>query len=358
MKLRLFLLSLLLLPAFPSLGDDAPAVIVSSIQQTKARPDIQIAGRIRAVQRVEIVPRVSGVLEQRHFVEGTKVEPGTALFSLEKIAYEIQQKQAQAALLSAKASLKQRNAELSRQRTLRQSGAASKAQLETAEAQRDQAKAQVLQAEAQLQQAELNLSYTDIASPISGKISSVSINTGNLVTANSSRLATVVQTDPIYVELSVSDKILLQARRQSPDLEEADMVPYLILADGQAYAHPGEFNFLAPEVNTETDSIAVRAQFPNPQGLLLPGEFVRVMLEPKNAPLVITVSQAAVQRDKDGFFVLVVNDQQSVEQRRVTLGEQMDSDWIVTSGLSAGERVIVQGLQKVRSGQRVNAVEQ
>jgi membrane fusion protein (multidrug efflux system) len=358
MKTKFFALLcwLALSPAISA--NDLPAVIVDSIKQTKARPDIEIAGRISAVQRVDIIPRVSGILEQRHFVEGTRVEQGAALFSIEKVAYDIQLKQAKAALLSAQAAQKQANAELSRQRTLRKTGATSKAQLESAEASFDQAKAQVLQAQAQLQQAELNLSYTDITSPISGKISRAMINSGNLVAANTSQLATVVQTDPVFVDLSVSDKILLQARRQSPNLQEADMVPYLILADGQPYSYAGEFDFLAPEVNTETDSVAIRAQFPNPEGLLLPGEFVRVTLEPKDAPNVITVSQAAVQRDRDGFFVLVVNEQQVVEQRRVVLGEQMDADWIVISGLTAGERVIVQGLQKVRNGQTVNAVEQ
>ncbi len=185
----------------PSISaNDLPAVIVDSIKQTKARPDIEIAGRISAVQRVDIIPRVSGILEQRHFVEGTRVEQGAALFSIEKVAYDIQLKQAKAALLSAQAAQKQANAELSRQRTLRKTGATSKAQLESAEASFDQAKAQVLQAQAQLQQAELNLSYTDITSPISGKISRALINSGNLVAANTSQLATVVQTDPVYVD--------------------------------------------------------------------------------------------------------------------------------------------------------------
>jgi len=337
---------------------EGPAVIVQTIQQTKARPDIEIAGRIRAVQRIEVIPRVSGILEQRHFIEGGRVTKGDALFSIEKVSYQIQQKQAKAALLSARATLKQASAELSRQQTLRKSGAASKAQLESAEAQRDQAKAQVLQAEAQLQQAELNLSYTDIHSPIAGRISSASINTGNLVAANSSQLATIVQTDPVYVDISVSDKILLEARRQSPQLKEAQMIPSLILSDGKTYEFSGEFDFIAPVVNTETDSVSVRAVFPNPNGLLLPGEFVRVTIKPKDAADVLTVSQAAVQRDRDGFMVLVVNDQQQVEQRRVVLGEQMGSDWIVVSGLAAGERVITEGLQKVKNGQTVNAVEQ
>lgn len=337
---------------------EGPAVIVSTITESRANPDIEIAGRIKAVQRVDIIPRVSGILEQRHFAEGTRVKKGDNLFSIEKVSYQIQLKQAKASLLSAKASLKQASAELNRQQTLRKSGAASKAQLESAEAQRDQAKAQVLQAEAQLQQAQLNLSYTDIKSPLAGKISRTGVNTGNLVAANSSKLATIVQTDPIYVEVSVSDKILLSARRESPELDSGRMIPHLILADGQSYGLPGEFDFISPEVNKETDSIAIRAKFPNPNSLLLPGEFVRVTLEAKDAPNILTVPQVAVQRDRDGFLVMVVNDQQVVEERRVTLGEQMNADWTVISGLSTGERVITQGLQKVKNGQTVEAVEQ
>ncbi|MCH2042350.1 MAG: efflux RND transporter periplasmic adaptor subunit [Saccharospirillaceae bacterium] len=337
---------------------EGPAVIVNTIKKEKVTPDIEIAGRIRAVQRIEIIPRVGGILEQRHFVEGSRVKKDDPLFSIEKVTYEIQLKQAQAALLSAKASLKQASAELSRQQKLRKSGATSKAQLESAEAQRDQSKSQVLQAEAQLQQAQLNLGYTDIKSPIDGKIGSASINTGNLIAANSSNLATIVQTDPVYVDISVSNKILLEARRASPELQGSNMIPQLLLSNGEKYEFDGEFDFLSPEVNTETDSVAIRAQFPNPNELLLPGEFVRVTLEPKNAPEVVTVSQAAVQRDRDGYMVLVVNNQQVVEQRRVTLGEQMGSNWIVVSGLEAGERVITQGLQKVKNGQTVEAVEQ
>lgn len=335
---------------------EGPAVIVSTISEKEINANYEIAGRVKAAARVDITSRVSGILQQRKFTEGNRVSKGDALFAIEQAPYKIKVKQAKASLLSAKASLKQAAADLKRNKTLRKSGAASASQLEGAEAQRDQAKAQVLQADAQLEQANLELSYTNISSPLSGKISQSKFSNGNLI-SNGSVLATVVQTDPIYVEVSVSEKLLLDVRRQSFDIDDQKMIPSLVLSDNQPYQHTGIFDFIDPEVNTSTDSITIRATFPNPDALLLPGEFVRVRLNPKEVPVAITVPQMAVQRDRDGFFVMVVNNDNVVEQRRVTLGEQNGSDWLVVSGLEKGEKVITEGLQKVSAGLTVEATE-
>lgn len=354
MKPLILATSLLLLSGITQA--EGPAVIVSTIQEKQITDTYEIAGRVKAAKRVEIISRVGGILEQRQFTEGSRVNKGDALYSIEKAPYRIKVKQAEASLLSAKASLKQASADLKRNQKLRKSGAASAAQLEGAEAQRDQAKAQVLQAQAQLEQANLELGYTNISSPLSGKISLSNFSQGNLISAGNT-LATVVQTDPIYVEISVNEKLLLDVRRKSADLDAQQMVPSLILADNQPYTHNGQFNFVDPEVNPNTDSITIRAVFPNPNALLLPGEFVRVSLTPKDAPMSLTVPQQAVQRDRDGFFVMVVTDSNTVEQRRVTLGDQSGSDWLVISGLQQGERVITEGLQKVSNGITVDATE-
>lgn len=336
---------------------EGPTVSTHTIAEGKLTDQYEISGRVQAAQRVSIVPRVGGVLEQRLFTEGGRVAKGEKLFVIEQRPYQIKVKQAQAQLKSARAALKQAQAELKRLQTLRKSGATSRSSLESAEATRDQAAATVQQAEAGLEQAQLELGYTEISSPLAGKIGRTSQTAGNLVSANGSPLATVVQTDPVYVEISVSNKLLLAVRRQSPELKENAAIPSLILADGKPYTHTGQFDFIDPELNPDTDSIQVRATFPNPDGLLLPGEYVKVYIQPKDAKDVLLVPQVAVQRDKDGFYVLLVNAQNTVEQRRVVLSEQDGINWTVVSGLKQGEQVITLGLQKVQVGQTVTVAE-
>lgn len=351
------LIPLIIAVVAPLTWAEGPTVSTHTITTGKLTDQYEISGRVQAAQRVAIIPRVNGVLEQRLFTEGSRVDKGDKLFVIEQRPYQIKVKQAQAQLKSAKATLKQAQAELKRLQTLRKSGATSRSSLESAEATRDQAAATVQQAEAGLEQAQLELGYTEISSPLAGKIGRTSQTPGNLVTANSATLATVVQTDPVYVEISVSNKLLLNVRRQSPEMQEARVIPRLILADGKPYQHAGQFDFVDPELNPDTDSLQVRATFPNPNGLLLPGEYVKVYIQPKDAKEVLLVPQIAVQRDKDGFYVLLVNDQTTVEQRRVVLGEQDGTNWTIVSGLKQGERVITLGLQKVQVGQPVTLAE-
>lgn len=334
-----------------------PGVVVSEVRERDITPTIELLGRVEAREEVALRARVEGVLEQRSFDEGAVVAQDQLLFVIEKRPYEVQVQQAQAELASARASLTNARANLGRLQELSSRNLASAAELDTARAEANVAEANVLKAQAALESAALNLNYTEIRSPIAGRISKARYSVGNLVGPGSEPLATVLSIDPIHVSLSVSDKVLLDARQQGiVDSENPPVAPSLVLADGSRYAEPGRFDYLAPEVDRGTDTVRLRALFPNPAGILLPGQFVDVLIRRKETITALTVPQAAVQQDSDGFFVLVVDRANQVEVRRIATGRQVDNDWVVESGLAAGERVIVQGVQKVRPDMRVNPV--
>jgi len=332
---------------------NVPAVVISPVKMQNITPQFEYVGRVEAIEKVELKARVNGYLLKKHFNEGFDVEKDQPLLSIEQAPYLTIVKQRQADLASAKASRTNAQAALKRNLDLRKRGAVSAADLDQAEANKLVAEAQVLQAKAALEAAELDLSYTEISSPINGKISRLLITEGNLV-GNNQTLATVTNMDPIYVTMSVSEKNMLDARRQGINLKNPPVQPILRLSDGSMYPQKGEFDYVDTSVNLQTDTILIRAQFPNPNGLLLPGEFVHVLVEPKEKQQAPVVAQSAVQKDQQGYFVLVVGQDNMVELRRVQLGQQQEGGWVVESGLVPGEQVIVSGLQKVRPGTAVN----
>lgn len=336
---------------------NAPAVTVQQVQQTELKDSAHFVGRVEAVAKVELLARVSGFLEKRLFTEGLSVKAGDTLFQIEKATYQIARQQALAEIAGARASLKNAETELRRTRALRKRNAIAQSQVDLKEAERDQAKANVLKAQASLRKADLDLAYTEVKTPLSGRIGKARYSEGNLVGPNSSSLATVVQIDPVYVELSVSEKALIEARRDGMDQENPPVAPRLVLADGSDYEHMGEFNFINPEVDPDTDTIRVRATFPNPEHILLPGQFVNVRLTTKEPQIVVAVPQAAVQKDREGYFVLTVDRDNKVEMRRIKVGAQFDGMWQVEHGLVRGERIITEGLQKARPGALVNPQE-
>ncbi|MGI1669034.1 MAG: efflux RND transporter periplasmic adaptor subunit [Neptuniibacter sp.] len=335
-----------------------PAVLVHKVAITDITPTFKLVGRIQASERVNLLARVSGFLEKRHFTEGRDINKGDLLFSIERANYEIGLKQAQADLASAKASLKNAQSNLNRNSQLRKRQAVSQSQLDQAAADRDLAKAQVLKAEASLQKAELDLGYTEIIAPFSGRIGKANFSVGDLISPESGTLATIVKIDQVHVEMSVSEKLMLDARRKGIDLDNPPVAPRLILSDGSIYDASGEFNFVSPEVDIATDTITLRATFQNPNYLLLPGEFVHVEIKRKQPESGILIPQSAVQRDKQGYFVIQVDDAGKVSITRVEMGQQFEGKWLVISGLNENDRVITEGLQKVKPGMLVNAVEE
>ncbi|PHZ84552.1 efflux RND transporter periplasmic adaptor subunit [Paremcibacter congregatus] len=335
-----------------------PSVVVTKAKISDVGLNIRQIGRVEAMEKVDLRARVQGFLEKRPFREGSLVKQGDLLFVIEQAPYQILVDQRQADLIGAEASYKNAKADLKRYQELRKKGAASQAQLDKAVSTEAQTRAVALQAKAALRKAQLDLSYTEIKSPIGGRISRTKFSVGNLVSASDGALATVTSVDPIYVTVAVSEKNMIDARRDGIDVTHAPVVPDLILSDGSTYAHQGEFDYIDTSVNQNTDTLLVRARFPNPDGILLPGQFVHVQITGRTPTPAITVPQSTIQQDRTGYFLLVITDQNKVEMRRITVGQVIDNDWIVTSGIAAGERVVLEGLQKVRVDQTVTVVEQ
>lgn len=354
-------LVLLLLGAWPAGAQEsavAPSVVVTTAERQDVTPSFSYVGRVEAVESVDLIARVEGFLQQRNFREGGDVKQGDLLFLIEQDPYEITVQERRADLAGAQATLKNAEDDYARKEALVKRKNVSEASRDLALATLGIAKAAVQQAQASLRRAELDLSYTEVNSPIAGQISRARFSVGNLVGPNSGALATVTSIDPVYVTISVTEKDLIDARRRGIDLDNPPVAPSLLLSDGTAYEHAGEFNYLDPSVDRATDTVTARATFPNPDRLLLPGQFVTVNVRQKIPVSTIVIPQVAVQEDQQGYFVLVVDRANQVGIRRVALGDQIGTDWIVMDGLAEGERLVVQGLQKIRPDMVVNPVEE
>jgi len=217
-------------------------------------------------------------------------------------------------------------------------------------AEQGQAKAAVMEAEANLRDAQIQLSYTEIKTPISGRIGRAAVSPGNLVGPDSGVLATVVQDDPMQMLFSVTQRELLEARETDPTGKVRARVR---LADGSLYSEKGRIDFLDVQVNPRTDGQTVRAMFPNPDDILTTGQTVRVIIEEKGGDQVVVIPQSAIAIDQTGSYVFVVGQDNKVEQRRVRLGPEREGLAVVDQGVEAGERVVVQGQQRIRSGMTV-----
>ena len=219
------------------------------------------------------------------------------------------------------------------------------------------AHADVMQAAALLEQAKINLGYTEIRSPIDGRIGLANFTVGNLVSPSSGTLATIVSQDPIYVTFQASEADVIEYKRRIA--ASADKNPHVTihikLPDGTMYPHPGLTNLLDVQVQADTDTILVRAQLPNPEGILIPGGIVGVLVDRGAPQASLVIPQSAVQLDQAGRYVMVVGADKKVEQRRITAGVEQGRDIVVTQGLKEGELVIVEGIQKVHPGQLVAA---
>lgn len=343
-------------PAGAQEASEAPSVVVIEAERRDVTPSFSYVGRVEAFETVELIARVEGFLEKRNFQEGGTVKDGEVLFLIEQAPYRIAVAQREADLAGARATLRNAEQDFARKETLVERRTVSEAALDEARAALGTARASVQQAEAALRRAELDLAYTEVLSPIDGKISRATYSVGSLVGPTSGALATVTSIDPVYVTIAVAEKELLEVRRLDPELAESPVTPSLLLSDGGPYAYAGEFDYLDPSVSQTTDTILARAVFPNPERLLVPGQFVTVIVRRKEPVSAVVIPQAAVQEDQQGYFVLVVDRGNQVAIRRVTMGDQIATEWVVTDGLSDGERVVVQGLQKIRPDMVVNPV--
>jgi membrane fusion protein (multidrug efflux system) len=332
-----------------------PAVTVVSVQSTDLRPTITFTGRVEAVDKVDLRARVPGFLEQQTFTEGALVKKGDLLFVIEKAPYEASLAEAKAVVAAGEAAVKRSQIEYDRQAKLVSQDVAAKTRLDDATVKRDESRANLSQNKAALQKAELQLGYTDIRSPIDGRIGRSAYSVGNFVEPSSGTLATIVSQDPIYVTFPITQREVLEIEKRvggGAKAQDADIG--LQLADGSRYSHSGKVNFVDVVANQSTDSVLVRAAFPNPDGFLVDGQLVGVIAEGGKPEPVLAVPQIALQIDQAGAYVLIVDAENKIDVRRIEPGPIKGENVAVRSGLVAGDRVVTQGIQKVRPGQVVS----
>jgi RND family efflux transporter MFP subunit len=391
-----------------------PAVVVAPVTEQDIVPATEYVGHVEAIQAVNLFAQVVGNIQSVHFEDGQKVKEGTRLFTIEQDIYKVRVSAADAALAQAGASYEGAQADIAAAeshvvateadldavraafkradkylkrirsvdaRSIVQANLDSaiseflqtkarvaqtkalirqrESQLLQARALLKQAQARILLAQADLDAARINLAYTEIFSPITGRIGKAAATKGNYVGPGSGPLAHIAQMDPIRVVYSISEndlpaiqKALTDAGRPSGHL----LAPELRLSNGEPFKPTGHVDFVDNQVDPGTGTIAVWAVFENPDGLLLPGQYVTILVKASAPNLVAVVPQSAVQQDREGAFVLVVDKENRVEIRRVKTGPVTGEHWAIESGLTRGDRVIVQGVQKARPGKTVKAV--
>lgn len=334
-----------------------PAVTVVRATPQLVRASTSFTGRIQAADKVDLRARVEGFLEKRQFVEGADVKQGDLLFVIEKGLYQAALDEAKAGLAKAEADLKLAEVEFERQKELFARNVGSQAKLDEVTAKQGEARANLLAQKAGVEKATLQLGYTDITAPIAGRIGRAAISVGNFVGPSSGSLATIVTQDPIYASFPVTQREILEVRRQGDLKGHAEATIRLELADGKPYASTGKINFLDVTVNPGTDTVQVRAVFPNPDRLLVDGQLANVVVESGDGENVLVVPQQALQLDQTGPFILVVDDGEKVAVRRIETGAVRGADIVVRKGLGGNERVITEGIQRVRPGQAVQATE-
>jgi membrane fusion protein (multidrug efflux system) len=334
-----------------------PAAVPVGVVKAELRPiadALEFVGRVDAINRVEIKARVTGFLEDVLFKEGDAVKDGDPLYRIEQGLYQAAVEQAEGALERSKAAKILTELQLQRAQDLLDKNAGTVVARDQARAQDEQAKGSVMIDEANLATAKINLGYTDIRSPIAGKVSKTNVTKGNVVGPSSGVLTTIVSQDPMYVTFPVSQRDFLRARQSGNKVDVAAISARLRFADGTVYDQVGRINFIDVTVDRSTDTVLVRATFPNPASGLTDGQLVRVNLESGAVKEKVVIPQAALIADQEGIYVFVVEDGKAAV-KRVKVGGESGTDSIVESGLAAGDLVIVEGLQSVRPGAPVRA---
>jgi membrane fusion protein (multidrug efflux system) len=322
----------------------------------------ELPGRTEASRVAQVRARAAGILLQRAFREGSDVKAGQVLFRIDAAPYRAALASAQAVLAKSEANLTQAAAQATRYKPLLEANAISQQEFVAAVAAQKQAEADVAAGRAAVQTAQINLGYATVTAPISGRIGRALVTEGALVgQGEATQLALVQQTDPMYVNFTqpVADVLRLRAAIASGQLKRAGgdaAAVRLVLDDGSVYALPGKLLFSDLSVDPTSSQITLRAEVPNPKGLLLPGMFVRARLEQAAAAGAMLLPQQAVQRGSAGDSVMVVSGEGKVSPRPVKVGAGEDGNWVVLEGLQAGEQVMVDGFQKLRGPVTVKAV--
>ncbi|MDI1267232.1 MAG: efflux RND transporter periplasmic adaptor subunit [bacterium] len=321
---------------------------------------LEATGNTAPIKNVDLVARVQGVLQAINYKDGTFVKEGTPLFTIEPETYKLKLEQAQAAEAGAQASVRQTDADFKRQQELVQRQAVAQATLDNSTSARDNAQANLLQAQANTKIAAVNYGYTNVVAPFDGIVSAHLVSVGELVGASSpTQLATIVALDPIYVNFNVNEQDVLrirtEARKRGMTPDDLRQLPVEIgLQTETGYPHKGKLDYASPTLNQSTGTLPVRGVLPNADRALLPGFFVRVRVpleEQKNA---LMVPDAALGSDQAGRYVLVVNSENVVEQRKVRIGPLEGGLRVIEEGLKADDRVVTAGLLRAIPGQKVD----
>jgi len=346
-------------------GGPPPTVGVVSVHNQAVTETSDFIGRVQATGRVDIVARVTAFIQERLFTEGTEVRQGDLLYRLERAPFEADLQAKQAAVAQQQALLRNATLTLGRAQSLLNSPAGQRSTVDDALAQQASLAAQVAAAQAQLRTSQINLDYTEIHAPIAGKIGRSTLTIGNVVSPSSGPLVTIVSQDPMYVLFPVSVRAVMDLLDHYAGKGGLSAVGVkLRLPQGGAYAQTGQLDYVDPSVATNTDTLMLRASFPNPlrdgdktgSRELVDGEFVSVTVEGLEPIQALGIPRAAVLTDQQGSYVYVVGPDKKVEQRRIELGQSTPAVAVITSGLKEGESVVADGIQRVRPGIVVNPV--
>lgn len=328
-------------------------VSVATVAETDVQAWDEFSGRLEAVERVEVRSRVAGAVHAAHFREGALVNKGDLLFTIDPAPYAAEVERAEAQVAAAQARVVHSQSEYARAQRLWEERAIAQRELEEKLNGQREAEANLRAAQAQLQSARLNLGYTQVRAPIAGRIGKIDVTVGNLVAAGPGApvLTTLVSVSPIYASFDTDEQVLLRAMKAAGGKRTADGLPVQMgTAATNDTPYQGRLQLIDNQVDAKSGTVRLRAAFDNKDGSLMPGQFARVRMGQPQAGKAVLVSERAVGTDQDKKFVWVVGEGDKVQWREVTLGAPANGLRIVTSGLKAGERVVVNGLQRVRPG--------
>jgi membrane fusion protein (multidrug efflux system) len=344
-------------PAAPPASPPAEVSLLE-LQPRPARITVEYVAETEAFNTAEIRPRVGGLLDRQEVVEGAHVKKGQVLFVIDSQPYLAARAEAKAAVAQAQAAVEQAERDYERVVPLSEIKAVSQQELDAVKARRLAARAQVDAAQAALKTSDLNLGYTTVTSPIDGIVGRAQIRVGGLVTAYSTLLTTVYATDPMYVNFSVSERRMLELQHRFGITREKPnpaAVFRVVLADGTEYPGTPKLNFIDAAVDRKTGTLPVRLIVDNSRGELISGQFARVLVDTDHIDNALLIPQRAVQELQGKTSVWVVDAESKAQPRDVTLGARIGSDWLVQDGLKAGDRVVIEGMQKLKPGAPVNA---
>jgi membrane fusion protein, multidrug efflux system len=339
-------------------------VVADTVTRTNVPLEMAFMGQTAGSREVEVRARVGGILLRRNYEEGARVRQGDLMFEIDPAPYQAALEQAQGLLGQAEAKLAQAQRDQARMETLYKDDVVAKKDRDDAQTTLESARASVNETKGKVREASLNLEWTKVTAPISGMTSKETRSEGSLVTTSSdgSLLTTISRVDPLYVNFSMSGPEMLKLRKQRAEGKVVlttgeDFVVRLTLQDGSTYPVPGRINFTDTQVNSQTGVVKVRAQFPNADFAVLPGQFVRVRLEGAQYKDVLAVPQDAVLNTQQGAMVWTIDDKNQISPRPIELGDAVGNLYLVEKGLTPGERIVVEGIIKVRPGMVVKVRE-